>query len=79
MIVEPEDIQEVLYAAISEIRQPPTMEISQVSFSQTPEIDVKNLYYGLTKQYPELKYAYDVSPPVEGDLLICVVSYMPYK
>ena len=62
VIVEPEDIQEVLYAAISEIRQPPAMDISQVSFSQTPEIDVKNLYYGLTKQYPELKYAYDVSP-----------------
>lgn len=79
MIAEPEDIQEVLYAAISEIRQPPAMDISQVSFSQTPEIDVKNLYYGLTKQYPELKYAYDVSPLVEGDLLTCVVSYMPYK
>ncbi len=79
VIAEPEDIQEVLYAAISEIRQPPAMDISQVSFNQTPEIDVKNLYYGLTKQYPELKYAYDVSPLVEGDLLIRVVSYMPYK
>ena len=74
-----DDIKEELYAAINELRQPRSMDISNVTMSEHPEIDIKNLYYELTRQYPELKYAYDVSAEKENEFLNCQISYMPYK
>ena len=55
------------------------MDISCVTLSENPEIDVKNLYYSLTSRFPELKYAYDISAAVEDGCLTCQISYMPYK
>lgn len=74
-----EEIQQELYEAICGVRQPETMEVSGLAWKDTPEIDIKNLYYQLTAQYPELKYAYDVSAAVDNGLLTCVISYMPYQ
>ena len=78
-ISTPEALQEELYAAIRAVRQPAPMDISGVTLSENPEIDVKNLYYSLTSRFPELKYAYDISAAVEDGCLICQISYMPYK
>lgn len=47
-ISTPEALQEELYAAIRAVRQPAPMDISGVTLSENPEIDVKNLYYSLT-------------------------------
>ena len=55
------ELQEELYAAISEVRQPLPMEVSQMVWDQRPEIDLRNLYYELIGQHPELKYAYDIT------------------
>ena len=55
------------------------MDISGLSLGENIDIAVKNLYYDLTRRYPELKYAYGISASVEGDLLTCQISYMPYK
>ena len=63
---------------MEEVRQPPVMELSGFSL-ENPEMDVRNLYYGITGQHRELVYAYDISAQVEGDLLTCTLSYMPYK
>ena len=78
-ISTPEALQEELYAAIRAMRQPAHMDISGVTLSENPEIDVKNLYYSLTSRFPELKYAYDISAAVENGCLTCRISYMPYK
>ena len=75
----PEDIKEELYAAICAVRKPAPMEISGVTLSDNPGIDVKNLYYGLTRDYPDLKYAYDITAKIEEGFLLCEISYMPYK
>ncbi len=78
-ITSPGELQGELYAAISEVRQPLPMDTADMIWSQTPEIDVQNLYYELIGQYPELKYAYDVAAAVENGLLTCQVSYMPHR
>ncbi len=73
------ELQGELYAAISEVRQPLPMDATDMIWSQTPEIDVKNLYYELISRHPDLKYAYDVDVSVENGLLACRISYMPHK
>lgn len=75
----PEDIQEALRDAMGKVEQPAPMDISGVALGENVDMAVKNLYYDLTRQFPELKYAYDVSATVEDGLLLCRVSYMPYK
>lgn len=78
-ISAPEEIQCELYNAICSVRQPAPMEISGVTLSADPEIDVKKLYYELMRLYPELKYAYDISAAAENSVLTCQIAYMPYK
>lgn len=78
-ITDAEMLQEELYAAISEVRQPFPMEVSQMVWDQTPEIDIRNLYYELIGQHPELKYAYDITAELESGALTCQISYMPHK
>lgn len=78
-ITDAEMLQEELYAAISELRQPLPMEVSQMVWDQTPEIDIRNLYYELIGQHPELKYAYDITAELESGALTCQISYMPHK
>lgn len=43
------------------------------------ENDLKNLYYQVLSQQPELKYAYDMTAALTGDTAECSFSYMPYK
>lgn len=78
-IAAPEDIQTELYEAICQVRQPAPMEVSGLEWQYTPDMDVKNIYYGLLSQHSDLGYAYDVSAFEEGGILTCQVSYMPYK
>ena len=75
----PEDIKEELYASICAVRKPAPMEISGVTLSDNPDIDVKNLYYELIRDYPDLKYAYDITAKTENGFLLCEILYMPYK
>lgn len=78
-ITDAEMLQEELYAAISELRQPLPMEVSQMVWEQQAEIDIRNLYYELIGQHPELKYAYDITAELESGALTCQISYMPHK
>lgn len=78
-ITDAEMLQEELYAAISEVRQPFPMEVSQMVWDQQAEIDIRNLYYELIGQHPELKYAYDITAELESGALTCQISYMPHK
>lgn len=78
-IADTQLLQEELSAAISQVRQPAVMDVSAMTWEQTPEIDVKNLYYGLLREDPAMKYAYDLTAEVENGLLTCRISYMPYR
>ena len=74
----PGDVENELYAAVLALRQIAPMDISSVAFDMEPELAVKNLYYGLTARFPEIKYAYDLEAQTENGILNCRVSYMPY-
>lgn len=78
-IKDAESLQAELSAAISAVRQPAPMDVSSMVWNQTPEIDVKNLYYEVLRQDPTLKYAYDLTAEVKDGLLTCRISYMPYR
>lgn len=73
-----EDIKKELYAAITELRQPFVMDISDAGLSEHPHIDVLNLYYAISAEFPELKYAYNITAEVNGSELSCEIFYMPY-
>ncbi|MGM9586504.1 MAG: transglutaminase domain-containing protein [Candidatus Limivicinus sp.] len=73
-----EEIKTELKAAMEQLRQPRVMALSGLEL-ENPEIDVKNIYYGITAEAPELKYACDLTAWTEGTALHCQISFMPYK
>lgn len=73
-----ETVKQELLEAIGELRQPRTMDISAAGL-ETPEMDVKNLYYEIMAERPEMRYAYDLTATAREGRLICELSYMPYK
>lgn len=75
----PEELQKELLDAMEKVEQPAPMDISGLPLGEDVDMAVKNLYYDLTRRYPELKYAYEVSTAAEGEILTCRISYMPYK
>lgn len=75
----PEEVQMELLDAMKKVEQPAPMDISGLPLGEDVDMAVKNLYYDLTRRYPELKYAYGVSAAAEGEILTCRISYMPYK
>lgn len=78
-IYSSDDIASELAKAIFELRQPVDMAVENDILSEYPDIDVKNLYYGILKDNPELKYAYDITSELSDGILRCSISYMPYK
>lgn len=73
-----EQIVSELTDAISHLRQPREMDISGLNL-ENPELDAKNLYYSVTAQQPELKYAYDLTAQSDSGILRCTLMYMPYR
>lgn len=67
-----------LITAMEGLRQPWVMDISDLGL-ETPELDVKNIYYEITAEHPELKYVYDLTAEARGNELACELSFMPYK
>lgn len=78
MIEEREDLKRELQESIQQFRQPEKMEISALNL-ENPEIEVKNMYYEILREFPELKYAYQLIPWIQDGKLSCHISYMPYK
>lgn len=78
-VTDKDAVKSELRAAITELRQPAVMDISNAGFSERTDLDVKNLYYEIVKESPELKYAYDISVETDGGKLVCGFRYMPYK
>lgn len=77
-VSDKDEIKEELIEAMQHLRQPQVMDISLLGLEH-PEMDVKNIYYSITRDYPELKYAYNLEVTANGTELECCFSYMPYK
>ena len=74
-----DSLKAVLAGAMRCACQPPVMDVGAVELGDNPAITVKNLYFTLLSEYPELKYAYDLTASVKDGLLTCQIQYMPYK
>lgn len=72
------EIKVELAEAIRQLRQPRKLILSGFDLKQ-PELDIKNIYYEIIAEQPELKYAYDLTTELCDSDLTCQISYMPYK
>ena len=81
VVSDVEDVQAQLHQAITSVSQPPPMDVSALGGEREAlEMAVQNAYYALTAAEPALKYAYDLQFRwTEDGLLVCTVSYMPYR
>ena len=73
-----EELKNAMAGAIEGLCPWLTAEIAG-NWLEQPEMDVRNLYYEIYAQHPELKYVYDLEIQVDGSQLVCTFHYMPYK
>lgn len=71
-------VKQELMESMQQLRQPRVLDISLLGM-ESPELDIKNIYYSITAEHPELKYAYDLTIAVDGAEAKCQFYYMPYK
>ena len=60
-----EEIKEGLIEAVGQFRPELVVDFSGAGL-ENPEMDVRNLYYEMNAQQPELKYVYDLEIHVDG-------------
>lgn len=53
--------------------------VSGIAWQYGAENDLRNIYYSVLKDHPELKYTYDVEVSVSDHTASCKFLYMPYK
>ena len=66
-------------SAMTALEEQVRLDVSGMTWQFGPENDLKNIYYAVLKEYPELKYTYDLEASVSGDTAECTFWYMPYK
>lgn len=80
-VQSPEEAAAELERAIAALEQPELFDISALGEGwENPSMAMRNLYYGILSEHPEYKYAFELDTQrQENGLLLCTVSYMPYK
>ena len=73
-----EDIKNELMDAMIQLRQPRTMDLSALDLER-PDLYIKNIYYEITSEHPELKYTFDLIVRLQDEEADCQLCYMPYK
>lgn len=75
-----EDLRAILLSSMENLVQPPPLDLSGCPIDQPVDLSLKNIYYGIWAERPDLKYAYDPTVEVLPDgLVLCKTAYMPYK
>lgn len=72
-------IAQLFEKAITEFTAEVQVNVSGMTWEFGAENDLKNIYYSVLSEYPELKYAYSMEAEVLGDTATCKFLYMPYK
>ena len=54
-------------------------DLSAFSAQAGPTLDARNAYFRILAAYPAYRYAYDLQTSLDGALLRCEISYMPYR
>lgn len=65
--------------AITALEEKVTLDVSGREWKFGVENDLKNIYYSVLAQHPELKYAYDMTAEEADGRAVCTFHYMPYR
>lgn len=65
--------------AMAALAEQVTLDVAGREWKFGLELDLKNIYYSVLSQRPELKYAYDMTVEETGGRAVCTFHYMPYK
>lgn len=73
-----EEIRCQYVAAMTDLQPELQFNISGITWEFGAENDLKNLYYSVLAEHPELKYAYDMKVALQETTASCTFYYMPY-
>ena len=76
---EKADILNAMQLAMEGIYTGFSIDASQISFEMDINIELKNLYYQIIAENPQLQYVYDITAEVKEGQLVCTFLYVPFK
>ena len=74
-----QEITDILREAILQKQETVQLDVSQMAWVYGADLDLRNAYYDVLNQWPELKYAYDVQFSQTGQKVDYTIFYMPYQ
>ena len=74
-----QEITDILREAILQKQETVQLDVSQMTWMFGADLDLRNAYYDVLNQWPELKYAYDVQFSQTGQKVDYTIFYMPYQ
>ena len=74
-----QEITDILREAILQKQETVQLDVSQMTWVFGADLDLRNAYYDVLNQWPELKYAYDVQFSQTDQKVNYTILYMPYQ
>ena len=74
-----QEITGILREAILQKQETVQLDISQMTWVYGADLDLRNAYFDVLNQWPELKYAYDVQFSQTNQKVDYTIFYMPYQ
>ena len=74
-----QEITDILREAILQKKETVQLDVSQMTWVFGADLDLRNAYYDVLNQWPELKYAYDVQFSQTDQKVDYTICYMPYQ
>lgn len=74
-----QEITDILREAILQKQETVQLNVSQMTWVFGADLDLRNAYYDVLNQWPELKYAYDVQFSQTDQKVNYTILYMPYQ
>jgi len=74
-----QSIFQIFEKAMAELAPDVEFDVSGMEWQYDAENDLRNIYYSVLRDRPELKYTYDIEVSVLNDTAVCKFLYMPYK
>ena len=74
-----QEITDILREAILQQQETVQLDVSQMTWVFGADLDLRNAYYDVLNQWPELKYAYDVQFSQTDQKVDYTILYMPYQ
>ena len=74
-----QEITDILREAILQKQETVQLDISQMTWVYGADLDLRNAYFDVLNQWPELKYAYDVQFSQTDQKMDYTIFYMPYR